>query len=195
MNPGEPADWSGIRRRIDAIRATVAEGGSLTAEAERRVLQSRAQALAHAPAAEAAAGETLEVVEFDLAGERYAFALAEVREVSLLPELTPVPGTPPFVLGIVNLRGEIRTVIDLQQFFARPAAGLTQLQQLLVIGRDDLQLGILADAVRGVRRIPLADLHAAPADHRAGALRGVTGDQLIVLEAAKLLANPRLRHR
>lgn len=192
MNAREPADWPEIRRRIAALRAPAAPGSGLTAEEERRLLHIRAQALARVPATEPAPGETFEAVEFDLAGERCAFALAEVRAVSLLPELTPVPGTPPFVLGIINLRGTLRTVIELRRFFALPAAGLTQLNQLLIIGSHDLQLGILADAIRGVRRLPLASLHPAPADPRANYLRGVTADGLLVLDAAKLLADPRL---
>ena len=192
MNTREPADWSEIHRRIDAIRAAIAAGGQLTAEEERHLLHTRAQALAHAPADESAAGEMLEVVEFGLGGESYAFPLAQVRAVSLLHALTPVPGTPHFVMGIINVRGEIRTVIDLQRFFARPAIGLTQLNRFLLIAHDDLQLGVLADIIRGVRRVPLADLQPAPADDRAAYVRGVTGDRLVVLDAATLLADPRL---
>ena len=191
MNAHEPADWSEIRRRLDAIRATVAAGGSLTAEEEQHLLHSRAETLAQSPVREAAVA-TLEVVEFELALEHYAFPLAEVRAVSLLHELTPVPGTPPFVLGIINLRGEIRTVIDLQRFFDRPAAGLTQLNQLLIIEHGDLEVAILTDAIRGVRRIPLASLLPAATDPRARYLRGVTGERVVVLDGAKLLADPRL---
>ena len=191
MNTREPADWSEIRRRIDAVRSQVADGGSLSAEDEQHLLHSRAQALAQVPAREPAV-ETLEVVEFDLALEHYAFPLANVRAVGLLHDLTPVPGTPPFVLGIINLRGEIRTVIDLQRFFDRPAAGLTQLNQLLIIEHGDLEVAILTDAIRGVRRLPLAELRPAPTDPRARYLRGVTGERVVVLDGAKLLADPRL---
>ena len=191
MNTREPTDWAEIRRRLDAVHATGAAAGSLSAEDEQRLLHSRAQALALAPTPEVAV-EILEVVEFELALENYAFALAEVRAVSLLHELTPVPGTPPFVLGIINLRGEIRTVIDLQRFFDRPAAGLTQLNQLLIIEHGDLEVAILTDAIRGVRRIPLASLLPAATDPRARYLRGVTGERMVVLDGAKLLADPRL---
>ncbi len=192
MKPHEPADWSEIRRRIGALRAPTATSGTLTAAEERCLLHTRAQALAEPLAAEAAAGAILEAVEFDLAGERYAFPLTAVREVSLLHALTPVPGTPPFLLGIVNLRGEIRPVLDLQRFFGQPAASLTQLNQLLVIEHDDLTVGILADAIRGVRHLPIAALQRAPADPRAPYLRGATADGLLLLDAARLLADPRL---
>ena len=191
----EPADWTDIRHRIEAVHAAIDRGFAPSAEEERGILKSRAQTLAKETGNGAPNGETLEAVEFELAGESYAIALAQVREVGPLHDLTPVPGTPPFVLGIINLRGEIRTVIDLKKFFDLPDAGITQLNRILLIQHDDLQLGILADAIRGVRHIPLADLQPGLptlTDIRADYLRGVTGDRLVVLDAARILADPRI---
>ena len=196
MTPPEPAaDWPEIRRRIAAVHAATDRSFAPSEEEEQGILKSRAQALAHARGDGAEEGETLDAVEFELAGESYAIPLAQVREVGPLHDVTPVPGTPGFVLGIINLRGEIRTVIDLKKFFDLPDAGLTQLNQLLLLEHDDLQLGILADAIRGVRHIPLADLQASLptlTDIRADYLRGVTGDRLVVLDAAKILADKRI---
>ena len=195
MTPRAPADLAEIRSRIEAVHAVIDRGFAPSEEEERSILKSRAQALARASGGGAADGETLEAVEFELAGESYAIPLAQVREVGPLHDLTPVPGTPGFILGIINLRGEIRTVIDLKKFFDLPDAGLTQLNQILLIEHDDLQLGILADAIRGVRHLPLADLQPGLptlTDIRADYLRGVTGDRLVVLDAAKILSDPRL---
>ena len=195
MKPHEPTDWAEIRNRIDAIRAASEQGFTPSPDAERRILKARAQALAREPEESVSAGETLEAVEFDLASERYAFPLAQVREVSVLRELTPVPCTPPFVLGIINLRGEIRTVIDLKKFFDLPDAGLTELNKIILIEHDGWQLGILADAIRGVRRIPPGDLQPSLptlTDRRADYLRGIASDRLVVLDAAKILSDPHL---
>ena len=195
MTPRAPADLAEIRRRIEAVHAGIDRGFAPSAEEERHLLKTRAQALAHTSGGDAAEGDTLDAVEFELAGETYAIPLTQVREVGPLHDLTPVPGTPGFVLGIINLRGEIRTVIDLKKFFDLPDAGLTQLNQILLLEHEDLQLGILADAIRGVRHIPLADLQASLptlTDIRADYLRGVTGDRLVVLDAAKNLADKRI---
>lgn len=195
MKKTQPADWPDIRRRIDAVRATIERGFATTPDDERRILKARAQAFAKEPETDGADSETLEVVEFELAGEHYAFPLTEVRTVSLLRELTPVPCTPPFVLGIFNLRGEIRTVIDLKKFFDLPDAGITELNKIILIKHGDLELGILADAILGVRRIALADLQPTLptlTDVRADYLRGVTRERLVVLDANRLLADHRL---
>ncbi len=195
MKTSEATDWPEIHRQIDAIRATIERGFAPSPEKERRILKARAQELAREPEAGVAAEETIEVVEFDLASERYAFALAQVRGVNVLRELTPVPCTPAFVLGIINVRGEIRTVIDLKRFFDLPGAGITELNKIILIEREGVQLGILADAIRGVSRIPLSELQPALptlTDVRADYLRGITSDRLVVLDAAKILSDPRI---
>ena len=195
MSAQESPDWAEIRRRIEAIHGGFEQGFAPSSEAGRRILKIRARELAREPERGASAEDTVEVVEFDLANERYAFPLAQVREVSLLHDLTPVPCTPAFVLGIINLRGEIRTVIDLRKFFDLPGAGITELSKLVLIQSGDMQLGILTDAIRGVRRIPLDGLQASLptlTDIRADYLRGIASDRLVVLDAAKILSDPRI---
>lgn len=187
-------DWAEIHRRLEATRLGMEEKSARSPGQERQILKTRAQELAREPKAKVSGG-TLEVVEFDLANERYAFALERVQEVCLLKELTPVPCTPAFVLGIVNLRGEIRTVIDLKVFFDLPARGLTDLNKIIILQHTGIQLGILADAIRGVRSIPLDQLQPAMptlTGIRADYLRGLTGDRLVVLDAIKILSDPRL---
>lgn len=195
MTAPDATDWAEIHRRMEEIRATIERGGAPTIDEERRILRTRAQELAREPAVATSASEILEVVEFDLASERYAFPLAHVREVCLLRELTPVPCTPPFILGIINVRGEIRTVIDLKKFFDLPAAGLSELNKILLVESAGLRLGILADAIRGVRRLPLATLQPALptlTEIRADYLLGVTSDRLVVLDPVKLLSDQRI---
>lgn len=195
MKPGQPADRAEIQRRLEDTRAGLASGFTPSPEDDRLVLKKRAQKLARELEAEAGRESFLEVVEFDLASERYAFPLTEVRAVSLLRDLTPVPCTPAFVLGIINLRGEICTVIDLKKFFDLPAAGLTELNKIILLRHEKMQLGILADAIRGVRRIRLDELQPAlPTLTGIGAdyVRGVTGDRLVLLETARLLSDKRI---
>ena len=97
--------------------------------------------------------------------------------------------------GIINLRGEIRTVIDLKRFFDLPDAGITELNKVILIRTGEMELGILADAILGVSRIPLAELQPAPPTFtavRADYLRGITSSRLVVLDAARILSDPRI---
>ena len=84
------------------------------ADGRRELLDRRARQLARVPDAPPRAGEVLELVGFVLAGARYGIESRFVREVARLTRFTPVPGTPAFVLGITNLRGEILALFDLR---------------------------------------------------------------------------------
>ncbi|HEV7406418.1 MAG TPA: chemotaxis protein CheW [Chthoniobacteraceae bacterium] len=173
-------------------RATAAEG---LGPEEAAILRARTRALAQEPPRAIDADEMMTVIEFELAGERYAFPLAFVKGVSLLRELTPVPCTPSFVLGIINLRGGLLTVIDLKTFFGLPNAGLTELNKIVLLQHGAMELGVLADVVHGVRRLRLEELHPVPLTLTgvgADYARGITTDQLIVLAPEVILADERL---
>jgi purine-binding chemotaxis protein CheW len=157
-----------------------------------RILQQRAQQLAQAapaPSTEA----SLELLEFRLAQERYAIETRFVQEVYPLRELTPLPCTPPFIRGVVNVRGRILPVLDLKKFFALPDKGLTDLHRVILLRGHGMEIGLLADMAPGVRTV----LHSALQPSlptltgiRAEYLKGVTDEPLIVLDADRLLADP-----
>jgi purine-binding chemotaxis protein CheW len=160
------------------------------AEGKAAVLQARARALAKEPESAAGAGEALEVVEFRLGAESYAVESSFVREVFPLKDFTPLPGAPAFVLGIVNLRGQILSVVDLRKSFGLPERGLGELNKIVIIRDEVMEFGILADSVQGSRRILLGSVREAPPTVTglgARFIRGVTQAQLIVLDAGKIL--------
>jgi purine-binding chemotaxis protein CheW len=159
------------------------------------ILRTRAQALArpfeHAPRA----ATLLEVLEFRLAEERYAVETRYVREVCRLKDLTPLPCTPPFVLGIVNVRGRILPVLDLKRFFDLPAQGLTDLHRIILVEGNELDLGLLADATVGVRSISADSVQPSLptlTGIRSEYLKGVTAERLVVLDVARILADPNI---
>lgn len=191
----EGIDWKEVRKGIDDLGRDLERGFGSSPEEERRILRERAQKLAGAAQSAPSTGTLLEIVEFDLAGERYAIELKRVREVCALQNLTPVPCAPAFVLGIINLRGEIRVVITLKEFFGLACSDLTDLNKIIMIGDDRTEVGLLADAVRGVRGIdPDALQSSLPTftGRRVDYLRGIAADGLVVLDAAKILSDPRL---
>jgi purine-binding chemotaxis protein CheW len=164
----------------------------MNAPTKKEILRARAQALAQVPGNRNVSERQLAVVEFLLGGERYAVEGAWVREVHPLNELTPLPCTPSFVLGIVNVRGQIVAVFDLRALFDLPIKGLTDLNKIIILQSEALQVGILADAIVGMRSIPLDDLQPSLptlTGIRAEFLRGVTSERLVVLDVERLLAD------
>lgn len=184
-----PANFREAEQRLKAASATI-EHWAPTAEETQRILQARALALAQEPSLEEAAVEGIEVVEFMLAYERYAVESRYVREVSYLQNLTPLPCTPAFVLGIVNLRGEIIPVIELKKFFDLPEKGLTDLDKIIVLQSGKILFGILADTIVSVRRILLTYIQPSLPTLigvRKNYLKGVTPERVVILDAERLL--------
>ena len=193
--PPTGTDWGIVYRRLEASRTALERGVMPTAAEKQKTLRARAQALAREPEPEEAAGGALEVVEFLLAYERYGIESSYVREAYPLKTFTPLPCTPPFVLGIINIRGQILSIVDLKHFFDLPEKGLTDLNKVIVVHDADMAFGLLADGLLGVRSVPLG--HIQPSlptltGIRAAYLKGATGERLVILDAAKLLADKRL---
>lgn len=157
---------------------------------EQDILKARAEALAQAPEQETP--ECIELVTFLLAYETYGIETAWVREVHPLKDLTPLPCTPPFVAGIVNIRSQVMSVIDIKKFFDLPEKGLTDLNKIIILSDGVMEFGILADAVLDVRNLPRQ--HIQPSlptltGIREQYLQGLTAERLIVLDAHSLLTS------
>jgi len=165
---------------------------SMSREQTKKILQARAKVLAHEGKDETARGESVRVVEFNLSNERYAIESIYIREVLPLKELTVVPCTPPYILGIINLRGQILSIIDLRVFFDLPREAATSATKIIVLSLNEMELGIVVDEVTGARSITLDHLHVGPptlTGIREVYLRGVAEEDLVFLDAAKLLTD------
>ncbi|HEY5119416.1 MAG TPA: chemotaxis protein CheW [Anaerolineales bacterium] len=192
---GANINWSEILQRVEKARESLERGAAPTPKEKGVILKARARVLAKETEEAGAAREFLDIIEFSLAAETYGIESEFVREVYPLKDFTPLPGTPPFVLGIVNVRGQILSVIDLKKFFNLPEKGLGQLNKVIIIRNDRMEFGILTDAVLDARPIPLESIQAAPPTVTgigAGYLKGVTGGRMIILDAEKILGDEKI---
>jgi purine-binding chemotaxis protein CheW len=193
--PAAVIDWSHVHHRLEAAQAAVQGAAELTPEEKKRILKSRAIALAKAPTEIDTAKEHVEILEFGLASERYGIESSYIREVYPLKELTPLPGTPAFVLGVFNMRGQIISVLDIKKFFDLPEKGLTDLNKVIILHSSSMEFGILADVILGVRSVPLQDIQSSLptlTGIREDYLNGVTKERLVILDAGKLLSDERI---
>ena len=166
-----------------------------SSEEKTGILRERAKALAKRSKGIEGEGAYLEVVEFMLAHERYALELVHIREVYPLKEFVPLPGTPGFVLGIINVGGQILSIIDIKRFFELPEKGLGNLNKVIILQSDEMEFGILADEILGTTRIPESAIQASLptlTGVRADYLKGVTGDRIVILDGEKLLTDEKM---
>jgi len=133
---------------------------------------------------------TISVVEFLLSPERFAIEEKYVSEVLSLKEITPIPGTPAFVMGVINLRGRIVSIINLKTLFNLKERGLTELNKVIILNDEKTEFGIVSDSISGNKTIDLQTLSSPPLTLNtieSDNIKGITPDGLIILNAANLL--------
>lgn len=180
----------------DARSGGATEAGSMRSPADGdRIMHQRALALAREPEDAAIAETHLAVIEFVLHGERYCVESQFVREVHVLRDLTPVPGTPDFVLGILNVRGQILAVLDLARILGVAPVEDTPPSRAVLLHAGSMEFAVPVDAVLGARAIDAAAVQPVPRHvdgSHARYLRGVTAESIGVLDVEALLRDPAL---
>jgi purine-binding chemotaxis protein CheW len=96
---------------------------------------------------------TMQLVSFQLAKEIYGIAITKVREIILISEITKIPQTPHYVLGLINLRSSVIPVIDLRALFGLPEGAQTDDSRIMVLQAGGKTIGIMVDAVSEVLRV------------------------------------------
>lgn len=192
----ETTDYlSGISKRLENAKSILEKGFELSPAKKREILKYRSKTLAQEPAPEVTTEKIIVVLEFRLADERYAVESEYVREVIRLRELTLLPCTPPFILGIINVRGQILTVIDIKKFFDLPEKGIGDLNKVIIVKMGEMELGILADEIFGNLNISLDELQPTLptlTGIREDYLKGVAKEKLVVLDMKKFLSDKRM---
>lgn len=142
-----------------------------------------------------AEGEVLQWVTFQLEKETYGINVMQVQEVLRYTDIAPVPGAPAYVLGIINLRGNVVTVIDTRCCFGLPSAQVNENSRIVIIEAQKQVIGIMVDSVAEVVYLRTADIDPAPAvgtDESAKFIQGVSnrdGQLLILVDLNKLLSD------
>lgn len=141
-----------------------------------------------------AQGAEEQLVIFQLAGEAYGLDIATVHEIIPWQPVTRVPRTPPFVEGIINLRGNVIPVIDLRKRFELAPGEERSQGRIIVVEIAALVVGLVVDAVSEVLRVTRVQIEPTPAvisGISTAFIRGVAkvGDRLVILlDADRILA-------
>ncbi len=159
---------------------------------KKTILKQRAKKLSISLEKEVVSGEQINVLEFLLSGEKYAIDSTFINEVISISELTPLPCTPDFIMGIINVRGKILSIIDIKKFFSLPNTDITNLNKVIIVNHNEIEVGILADEILGNSNIQLNKLQAkitTVTDLNKNFIIGVTKGKLIVLDIKELLSS------
>ena len=142
--------------------------------------------------------EPLQYLTFMLGGEVFAIGILAIKEIIEYGHLTEVPMMPASVRGVINLRGAVVPVMDLQARFGRPASAVTKRTCIVIVETGDADdgqvIGVVVDAVNEVLDLPASDIEPPPSfgssirsDFVCGMAK-VRGKFVIVLDAANVLS-------
>jgi purine-binding chemotaxis protein CheW len=104
---------------------------------------------------------TVDVVEFELGGERYALDIQLAREIVEMIPITPIPRAPPYISGVINLRGEITNIMNLNTLLGLPNQEIRDNQKIIVLVPDAAggsNVGIIVDDVSSVTQVTESDI-------------------------------------
>jgi purine-binding chemotaxis protein CheW len=157
------------------------------------LFKRRAEQLAKLPVS-GDVGDEIEILICRLGQERYALETRHLRAVQWVRDITPVPCTPSFVVGIVSVRGEIVTLLDLSAMIGLGATTFTpedeqRSQPVLLIGLPGVRSGLVVDEVLGVERLKLEALQASLSGREFA--RGIGPDNTVLLDLEALLSSGR----
>ena len=144
---------------------------------------------------ESVGGEVIQFVTFIIKDEVYGINVMQVQEVLRVTEIAPVPGAPAYVLGIINLRGNVVTVIDTRARFGLPSNETDDSSRIIVFESEKQVVGILVDAVAEVVELYENEIDVAPnvgTEDSSRYIQGVaTREQglLILVDLNKLLTD------
>ncbi|MDV2856468.1 MULTISPECIES: chemotaxis protein CheW [Oceanimonas] len=142
-----------------------------------------------------AEGEVLQWVTFRLDNETYGINVMQVQEVLRYSDIAPVPGAPDYVLGIINLRGNVVTVLDTRLRFGLPSAEVTDNTRIVIIEAEKQVIGILVDSVAEVVYLKSSEIETAPNVGTSESARFIQGvcnresELLILVDLDKLLSD------
>jgi len=139
--------------------------------------------------------QVLQYVTFKLDDETYGIDVMQIQEVLRYTEIAPVPGAPDYVLGIINLRGNVVTVIDTRRRFGLVEAEVTDSTRIVVMESSNQVMGMLVDSVAEVVYLKASEIETAPNvgnDESARFIQGVcnkNGELIILVEFDKMLSD------
>ncbi len=196
-------DWDAMRRRVSDASQALDGMGEMPPEALEQIWAQRAAKLARVPDSDED-GERMDLVLIQLGREIYGLDARYVWEIKPMGEITSVPRVPRWVTGVVNRRGRIFSVINLQRFFDLPAVESDQPPQLLVVETPEMEVALQADHVLAIESVPVSRIEDAPSTVRSLPPEFVLGitryestteggrSLVVVLDLPALLADERL---
>ena len=143
----------------------------------------------------------MEVIEFDISNnankEKYAFDIKYIDEVFRYKKVTPLPCTPSFIIGIINFRGKILSVIDIRNFigFTSDVIKFNEVREVIVVKVNEFEVGIAVDNILGYYSISFEEIQQTVltiTNERKEFFIGIAQNSTIVLDIKNIMLSEKI---
>jgi purine-binding chemotaxis protein CheW len=172
-----------------------ADNKGMVVDYKKEILKERALQLARQNEVPTISGESLSGLSILLSDETYIIDSHYVVEVLPLTDITPLPYTPSFIMGIINVRGRILSLINLKFFLNLPDRGITNLNRVIVVKNEDIEVGLLADDVLGYNIIATNNLQkelSTFTPEQKEFVSGITANREIIFKLKEFLCSNKI---
>jgi chemotaxis signal transduction protein len=191
-------DWNKVKDRLQASQLALERALAADPERLEPVFRLRAAQLARRGADEKGAGPVLCILVFSVCLERFALEIGDLAGVLPFTRCTPVPGGPRALLGVTNIDGVIRSVVDLGGLLELPDLGDRPLGYLLRVRHGEFQTVLRVDELDRIRPLAAGDWSAlgeGESENSTSYLKGLTRDRVKLLSTEALFAHPLFQAR
>lgn len=159
------------------------------------ILKQRAIILAQESEQKINKDEYIEVLEFMISNDRYIIENSYLHEVYPIKELTEIPFTPSYIMGVINVRGNIFSVIDIKTLFNKRPEIITEKSKAIIVKNENMEFSIHTEKIIGVNFVLKSELQPPPSTLsgiEADYISGISKDGLIFLDVGKMLSDKRM---
>jgi purine-binding chemotaxis protein CheW len=191
-NNRERMDWDAAKRRLQQSEAALERALIPDAEKIERTYRERAVQMANRRAAAATNVRTMNVLVFSLGPETYGMPISDLVEVLSSTRCTLVPRAAAEIVGVINLRGELRTVIDLARLLELPDASGETFNSIFILRKEAGDVGLKVgrvDRVQSIQEDELVTVETRSPDSSDNYFKGLSPEKIIVIDTAALLSH------
>jgi purine-binding chemotaxis protein CheW len=143
----------------------------------------------------------IEILEFILNNddtvEKYAIEILYLNEVHNVKKVTQLPCSPSFIIGIINFRGKILSVIDIRNFLGFNTGNIVaeQVKRVIIIKVGEMEFGIAAEGILGCNEIPMSHIQkdvSAITNYKTHYFKGITKERCIILDIKNIALDERI---
>ncbi len=191
---GRAPDWQQAYAKLERAIQALQTGDALAPDESRRILKERARALATPVETAVARNERRPLLTFTLGAERWGVDITHVVDVLPMRAVTPVPCAPPFVLGVINHRGRVLSILDLRPLLDLAGDGFGKGSQAVVVEAGGMTFGIATHGAIEATEASMEEV-AAPGNltgTRGAFVQGVTPTMIVVVDLEALAHDARM---